>query len=69
MSVGDFLVAISDAADDDKRCYAALESLSNMQYPAQMQITTCRYLCQSGNLNHHAYIIENTYWVVGSNIV
>lgn len=44
MSVGDFLVAISDAADDDKRCYAALESLSNMQYPAQMQITTCRRL-------------------------
>ena len=69
MSVSDFLAAISDAADDDKRFYDALESLSKMQYSAQMQITTCRYLWQSGSLNHHAYIIENTYRVVGSNIV
>lgn len=69
MAVNDFLAAISDAADDNKRFYDTLDALSKMGPSAQMQITTCRYLWQSGSLNHHAYIVENSYRVVGIDIV
>lgn len=69
MAVNDFLDAISDAADDDRRFYDTLDAVSRMGSSAQMQITTCRYLWQSGSLNHHAYIVENSYRVVGIDIV
>ena len=63
-SVDAVLKLLSKDGTEQARFMSAVKKLSDAPTGKRLKITTKYYLWQSGSLNHHAYIMENTYKIV-----